>query len=458
MTRVLAPSQQERAIREGPLVPVLLRLAGPVFVSMLLHTLFNLVNAFWVACLGKDELAAVTTAIFATWILGGICEMVGAGLLALVSRHWGAEERGAAVRVAAEGVTLSIVFALVLAATAHWSAPTLFRLLDTPPEVTREGTRYLHTLILGSIFLFPLVALESVLRASGDTRTPMQVGLGVILINLALDPLLIFGWGGWPGLGVNGAAIATVISHAAGLVILALRLRRASSPFRGIFGQTGRLRLATALRLLRVGGPPTVGTLLFAVVYLFLSRLTAQLGTAELAVLGVGNRLESLCFLSAQALSVATAAVVGQNLGARDLPRALAAAKRAAVLGAGFGTLMGAVFWFGGGWLFHFFGDDPDLRRLAGPYMQVLGLAQTAMGLEIVLMGAFGGAGYTRAPSWISVAISVARVPLAAWAAFHLGGGAGLMGVVWVITLTAVLRALFLYGLFRRGRWIETTV
>lgn len=460
------------ALLEGPITSTLLRLAWPVFISMLLHTLFNLVNAAWVGRLGPGPLAAVTTSIFATWTLIGGAEMVATGLIALVARHIGAGEPERAGHAAGQGILLACGLGLLTALASRHVPAALFHSLNTPADVTSDGIRYLQPLLLFSLPIFLMITLEGILRAQGDTRTPMRVTLIAVGVNLVLDPFLIFGWGPFPTLGVAGAATATLISQTLGTILFARHFRRRRSvsstsyavspspasprPAAALLPRMGRPDPAVLLKILRIGAPRTLSTILFSVVYLLLSKVAAELGTGPLAILGVGNRLESISYLTGSALATAASALVGQNLGAGQPERALESARLATRAGALVTGLIGLLFFVLGRQMFQAFTDDPEIYRQGGDYMKVLALCQPFMGVEIALFGSFAGAGYTLAPTWISVGINLLRIPLAFWVSLSLG--LGLMGLVWVLSLTCAARALLLLVLYRRRRWLLATL
>jgi putative MATE family efflux protein len=375
-----------------------------------------------------------------------------------VARHAGAGEKEKADHASAQGIVLAVLVSALLAFAARPAPAALFAALRTAPEVARDGARYLGPLLLCSLPAFLMITLEGILRAWGNTRTPMLITSAALGANFILDPFLILGWGPFPAWGVRGAAVATILSQSLGAILLIAYFHRHRAAYPGIarhlFTRDFRIDFRVMGRLARIGAPPTLSSFLFSVVYLVLSRAAAQMGTAPLAILGVGNRLESFSYLTASSLSIAAATVVGQNLGAGQPERARQAGRVAALLGAGLTGVIGLSFFALGGLLFAAFTSDPEVCARGGEYMKVLALCQPFMGVEIALFGAFAGAGYTLAPTWISAGISLLRIPLSFLVA--LRWGYGLMGLAWVLSITCVLRALLLLLLYGRGRWLHS--
>lgn len=448
--------EEEARILSGPITPCLIRLALPVLASMLLHTLFNVVDAFWVGRLGPSALAGVTTSMFATWMLLGAAEMIATGIVAVASRHRGAGEFARADLASAQGLVLATLLPVLLAVPGAALTPALFDLLGVAEDVRAHGIAFLRPLVLLALPFFLLVNLEAILRAAGDTKTPLRATLCAVLLNVALDPVFIYGWGPVPAMGVAGAAYATILSESLGAAYLGWHLVRERRHFPHLGRSLRAFRPDEWARLVRIGAPTSFGTVLFSLVYLFMSRVAGQLGTAELALLGLGNRLESLCYLSGQSLSVATSTMVGQNLGARNLPRVWAAVRRAQWLAIALSTAIGLCYLIWGRQMVAVFSPDSRVQALGGLYMATLAVSQPFMGLEIVLQGAFSGAGYTLRPTWINVPMSLARIPLSPLFAIRLGFG--LAGLGGVISGTCILRSLGLLWLYRRGRWSQTSL
>lgn len=440
-------------ILQGPILPTLVRLAWPVLVSMSLHTCFNIVNAFWVGRLGPAALAAVTTSLFATWSLWAFAEMVGVGLVATVSRHVGAGEHASADHAAAQGILLAAFLAMAAAALG-WIAPRwLFHVLGTEPEVAREGIVFLRAIFIGSAAFFILFTLEAILRAWGDTRTPMRITSLVVVLNIVLDPLLIFGVGPFPRLETLGAGIATVAAHGVGVALMIRHFTVHRARFPGIPRHLLRVDPAVMLRLLRIGAPISLNMILFSVVYLFLSREAAAIGTGPLAALGVGNRIESISYLTASSLSVAAATMVGQNLGAGSPERARAVARTSTYLAIAVCTFWGIAFFVFARPLLGIFSSDGSVIDPGITFLRLLAICQPVMGLEIALSGVFQGAGYTLIPMSISSTVSVLRIPLARMAVGT--AGLGLQGIGWVIAATCVLRGAGMLVVLRTGRWAQ---
>jgi putative MATE family efflux protein len=441
--------RQAVEITEGPLGPTILRIALPAVAAMLLMTLFGSVDAFWVGKkLGPEALAAVSTSIFYVWMAVALAEMVGVGLTAVAARRHGEQRHEEARKVAGDAVVFALALGIVVAAGGLAVLPRLFEMLGTGPEVSALGQRYLGTYLVGLPLIYGFFAVDATFRASGDTRTPLALLAASVAVTLVLDPVLILGLGGLPRLGIAGAAIATVSTR--GIVfaigcIIAIR--------RDLL-RIGRIGADSIVAVCRIGLPTAATGIVFSIIYVGIARIATPFGTPALAALGIGHRVESWLFMIGVGFGAATAAMVGQNLGAGKPDRAARAGWLAAgycsVLGlASFGAQLAAPDWLAG-----IFSTDPAVIREAASYLRIAAISQLAVSLEMVLEGALGGAGDTVPPMLASTTLSFLRIPLAAFAATRWGSA----GIWWVISLTACGRAVALVLLWRSGRWRRKSV
>jgi putative MATE family efflux protein len=288
-------------------------------------------------------------------------------------------------------------------------------------------------------------------RAAGDTRTPMVVSIMAIGLNMVLDPILIFGVGPIPALGVPGASVATTISILfAAIVILRLLFRgRAGFPVDRVLRT--KPHPASMLKIARIGLPIAGQQFVFVCVYWFLIKFVHEFGESAGAAMGIGNRMESFSYLTCYGISVAASTLVGQNLGARNPSRAAKCAWGAIGFGIGLTIVTTTLLLVIPELIAGIFSDDPAVLAIATDYLIILGLSQIAMAVEIIFEGAFSGAGDTMPPMVVGVTGSLARIPLAYYLAFTMGWG--INGIWWTLTITTVIKAVILGYWFKLGRW-----
>jgi putative MATE family efflux protein len=451
MEQMSSVVKTKRDLTTGPISKSILYLAIPAVATMFLETAFSIADIFWVGKLGAVSMAAVISSAFLIWIIWSLVGAISVGVTALVARFIGAKQPDQAAYSARQSYLFAIFLALAISITGILFTRWPFVLMGTEPDVTHLGIRYLRIIFVGAVFFFWIDVFSAIFRAAGDTKTPMLVIGGSLVLNIVLDPLLIFGVGPFPRMETDGAALASIISQAVGSILFILLIVRGKLGFKFSLLPKLNLDLSMVWRILRIGIPASSAWILFSVVYLFINKIVALFGTEAIAALGIGNRMESLSFHACMGFSIAAATMVGQNLGAEKPERSSLAAWQSAgfaVLITGFVSIMFFVF---PKQIASFFISDPEVIEIGIGYLKILALSQTFMALEIVFEGAFGGAGNTVPPMMVSIAGSLARIPLAYLMAVHWG--IGINGVWWAITFTSIVKGIVLAYWFSRGRW-----
>lgn len=474
------PPPSRSAVRD------VLRLAGPAIASGFVGMGYHWVNQFWVGRLGTAPTAALSVATFGIWALYALSMLVSVGLAALVGRYSGGGRTAAASWIGAQGIRWALALAVVTGAAGWWLVPVALSVSDPSPEALALGTEYLRIAYAGAFAAWGLAACEAVFRGHGTTLLPFLVSAGGLVVNLVLDPILIFGDtaldalkdGSSPpvvhGMGVAGAAVATLVSNALSFVVSLAVLRRvrfvggkrppdadlrldARTPLSP--GPVPAFDLSVLARLVRVGVPVSCSGIVFVVIYLVLSRFVNEAGgDAALAALGVGLRGEQFAFVVGSGFSAAAAVLVARRLGAHRPDEAATGAWTATRL-ASLACLAWAIalfvladplsrFFLGSG--------DPVALSHARAYYRIVAFCLVPQCWEVVLEGAFGGAGMTIPPMVVSVLLTATRIPLAAWAASSPSLG---VHAIWiVIAATAALRGVFVSLWFARGTWKSRTV
>ncbi len=463
-------------IVSGSLRRAIFSLAAPAVGSMLLQAAFNIVDMIWVGRLGPSALAALSTGGFLIWSVFAITHMVAVGINSMTAWYVGAGLYRQASYVAGEGLVLGMLGSVVVAILGLAGSAWVFTVMETAPDVTFLGLSYLRIIYYGLPTIFLFFAMNAIYRGFGDTRTPMLILVGSVVCNLLLDPVMIFGAGPVPEMGIEGAALSTVICRGLGLLVgIGILVRRKmvslqipADPERpvdegslveaagreagiSIELRGGTINPALLWRMMTIGAPTSISGLLFCAVYILLTRITTDFGTEAVAALGIGHKAESISYMSAVGFAMASATIVGQNLGAGRPGRAEKGAWMSFLYLSVITGLCGLVFAFLPGAIVRVFNDNPIVMSTGRDYLMILSFSQLFMGLEIIMEGAFSGAGDTVPPMMIATPLSVARIPIAYYLSFDLA--MGISGVWWSISLTSILKGILMGLWFMRGRW-----
>ncbi|HUK22727.1 MAG TPA: MATE family efflux transporter [Gemmatimonadales bacterium] len=434
------------ALTVGPLRPAIVRLALPAVAMMACHFSFNLIDSIWVGrIIGPAALAAVSTGGFYIWILLNLGEMVETGLIAVAARRHGAGRAEHAARAAAAAIPYALVAGLGVSLLGLGLMDPLFRLMTVPPEVARLGHQYLGTWLVGGPLVFAFFAVEATFRASGDTRTPFFLLAGSVLLSISLDPLLIAGLGPFPRLGVEGAALASVmVRGTACLIGIVLALRRGLVRFEAP-------EWSAIPTMLRIGAPLSLAGVLLSIIYIWLTRFTSRFGTAALAALGIGHKVEGLGFMAISGCALSASALVGQNLGAGLDGRAREAVRLTVRYCLAATVPVALAFLLVPRTLASIFTRDPAVIDDASMYLRVIAFAQVGQTFELIYEGALAGAGYTLRPQLVSTVLTCLRLPLAGW----WSSAIGLFGVWLALSTTAVARGIAMTVFWTRASWFR---
>jgi len=438
-------------LTQGSIPRHVIALAVPALFSMFAIVINNLVDTALVGHLGAAQVAAVGSAGFVIWLIFSIMDIFSVGTVAIISRHYGARELNEASEKSMQIIKFAFFFSVVLAILGISFSGHIYRLLNLAPDVEQMGRVYLRIVFLAVPMLFLSEVGGSVFRAIGDTTTPMIVMISSVLINIVLDILLIYGIWIFPRLETMGAAIATAIAHTVSMLIGLALVWRGRIPFRIIPRLRDRMKLDTIGKLFKIGLPTSLASINFSFVYLVLTRIMSEFGTTAVAAIPVGNRAESISYMTCFGFYIAASAMVGQNLGARQPERAAKAAWTTLGIISAITFVYGLMFYSLAEKITSLLTNDSEVIRIAGSYLRIIAFSQVFMALEFVLEGAFAGAGNTLPPMIVSIPGTLVRIPMAYLLA--LPAGLGPNGIFWAITISTIIKGTAVLIWFNTGSW-----
>ncbi|MFT4890383.1 MAG: putative MATE family efflux protein [Halobacteriales archaeon] len=430
-------------ITEDSLSRVLVVLAAPLVVQNLVQVAQMVVDTFWVGRLGATAVGAVgltypvVALLMALGVLGPTI-----GTQVIVSQRAGGDDVSGARRIAIHGIVLGVGFGTIIALVTLLAPGRIVRLLNAGPAVAPLATTYLATYVLS----FPFVGLSDTIEGGfvgwGDSRAALYLNVIAVVVNIGLDPFLIFGIGPFPALGIKGAALATVIGYGTGAVFATAMVLG----FRDTFTLTRDavdFSLEEFYNLLDVGLPTTGQRLAQDVVRVVIVGVVATAGgAAGLAAYMIGARVASVSFIPASGLQQAATSVVGQNLGADKPGRARRTTWVGVTIAAGVLTVIGAVQWLIPVPLTKLFVPDvgPETLDLTVQYLKILALGYWAIGAAYLVRGGFNGARRTRTSMVMSILqYWGVRLPIAAGGVFLLNYG--VIAAFWAVTLSNIAAA-----------------
>jgi MATE family, multidrug efflux pump len=434
----------------GPIGSALLLLAIPMVLEVALESVFAVVNIFWVNRLTPEAVATVgiTEAMFSFIYALGMG--LGIGATAMVARRIGERRPADAADVAVQAILLGVVVAIPIGLIGGFFAPALLRAMDAPAEVIATGSTFTRIMFAGNVIVLLLFLINAIFRGAGDAAVAMRCLWIANLGNLILDPLLIFGVGPFPRLGVTGAAVATTVGRGIGVLYQFYRLAGRDRRF-VIERRQVRFQPALMARLLRLSASGILQVSIGTVSWTVLVRVVSHFGKEAIAGYTSALRVIMFALLPAWGLSNAAATMVGQALGARLPDRAERAVWRAGFLNVLFLGTVGLVFVVLAPHLLGFV-QDPGVKAYAVDALRIVSLGYPFYAYGMVLSNAFNGAGDTLTPTVLNLACFwVVEIPLA----YLLARVAGLgpRGVFIAITVAFSLLAVLSVIRFRQGAW-----
>jgi putative MATE family efflux protein len=438
-------------ITDGHLLKAIGWLTAPMLVGAVLQNTQSLIDLFWVGGLGSKAVAAVAMSATILMVLFPMLMGLSTGTVALVARAVGAQNFEEASEAASQSLMLAFVLGLLSGLVGWHFSDDFFRLLGASPDIIPDGSAYLKISLLGGFTVFILFIGNAALQGAGDTITPMWIMAISNILNIILAPLFIFGLGPLPRMGVEGAAVATVISQAvaAGIAVHILLSGKARLHIRP---RQWKPNLALSWRILRIGLPGSGQMFSRSLMNAVMMWIVASCGTAAVAAYGVGMRFHMIILMPLFALGGAAATMVGQNLGADKPDRARHAAWVATWVGIGFMVVTAVIMMLFAPALIRVFNKEPDVVHIGARYLQVVSPFYIFAALGIVLGRALNGAGDSMSPMIITIlSLWGLQVPLAIFLSRIWQPPT--QGIWWAIATAFVVQGLLIAGWFETGRW-----
>jgi putative MATE family efflux protein len=425
------------AILTGAILPTLLKLALPTMVVLLAQTAVNIAEAYYVGYLGTDALAGVAM-VFPVFMLmtmmsnGGI----GSGVASAVARAVGADRKQDADALVFHAIIIAIIFGAIFTLGTIRGGPILYRALGGRSEALNAALQYSNYLFAGAIPVWIVNLQAAALRGSGNVKVPAMVTLVGALVLIPASPLLIFGFGPVPRLGIQGAGIAFAAYYGGAMLFL---LRYMASGRAGLTFKFVPLQSRLFLDILKVGIPTAVNTVLTNLTVILVTGAVGLFGTTALAAYGIASRLDYVMIPILFGLCTAVLTMVGVNIGAGQIARARKIAWTSSVVGLAITGSIGVVVAIMPLLWLHLFSHDPEVLGLGTTYLRIVAPAYAALGFGFVVAFAAQGAGHVL---WPFVA-SVTRILFAAGLGWIAVGyyGAGMAALASMVAASLVAYA-----------------
>ncbi len=449
--------ERKDLVLQGSMYKVIITLAAPIMLSNLMQTLYSLIDGIWVSKLGSIQFAAISF----VWPIMFLFISVGIGLFiagtSILSQFIGASQYAKASQYASQLIAFAFVCALSFSLIGYLISPFIINIMGARGELAHYSETFLKITFLDMPFTFLFFCFNAIMSSQGNTLTPTILSSISVIINSILDPILIFTF----NMGISGAPVATLLSKillaSAGLYILHKSTSQIKPSFKNF-----RFDKKILSRIFKVALPSTIGQTGASLGFIILNGFIVSYGTATLAAFGMVNRITSLIMQPAMGIGASLTAIVGQNIGAFNLPRVREAFIKALKLTISISIIGCIVLIWKDKEIVNFFlrsKDDNQVIPLAITYLTYISISMPLMGILSVFQGVFQGSGHTKYSMSMDIGrLWFVRLPMILlFKHFTTIGSTG----IWIsMSSSNLIICLYGYYLYRRGNWqkIKTTV
>ena len=428
----------------------LLVIALPIVVSNLLQSVLEVVDLYFVGRLGAEAIAGVSMSLVLIITLMTVVIGLNTATMAFIARAYGAREYDRVSGLLMHSLIAGAFFALILAGIGYFFAHDIIAAMGANAAVASFGGQYLSTFLLGVGSMIELWILSSAFQSVGNARTPMIVMVIVNIINIVLNPLLIFGYGPVPAFGVVGSALATIGSRSLGLILLIYVVLGGKTPLS--FPHVFRFDPSLLLRLFRVAIPNSVQSGMRSLSFMLLMAVVALFGSSAVSAYGIAIRLEFIALMPGFAIATAAAVLVGQNIGACRIGRVESVVRYALLLYGSIMAVTACVYFFFAEGLIGFFDPGGTSTMIGAGYLHTITPFYLLNAVAIILSFAMNGAGATTYPMYATtIALIVIQIPCAVLLPELLG--IGIEGVWIAVVIAIIVQSSLLGYLYRWGSW-----
>lgn len=401
---------------------------------------YNLVDLIWIGRLGSEAVAAVGSVGMLMWMMNSVAIISKVSAEITIGQSIGARRFDKAAIYASHTTTIAIILGLFFGILFFLFPNPYISFYKLETDIALEAINYLRIIALGIPFVFLTLNFSGIYVGSGRSDIPFYFNAVGLFMNIVLDPLLIFGIGPLPEMGVKGAALATVLSQGVATGLFLFHMKRK----KGLLGKYSlivKLRWKYTANILKLGFPVAAMNIYFAFINMNLARIASIYG-GHLGIMSqtTGGQIEGITWNSSSGFSTALGSFTAQNYAANKIKRALSAYRGTLLLMGILGSITTIAFMVFGENIFSVFVPEKEAYEAGGAYLFILGISQIFMMLEITTQGMFNGLGRTSPPAVISIIFNTVRIPLA----IFLANKIGVTGVWWSITITSIFKGVIL--------------
>jgi putative MATE family efflux protein len=431
-------------------------LAIPMILELVLESAFAVVDIFFVGKIGASAIATVGITETYMFLLYAIAMGLSMAVGAIIARRVGEKNMEEASISAAQAVALGLVSSIPFMIAGIFFSKDLLQLMGADEWALNEGYKYTQWMLTGNVVIVLLFVINAIFRGAGDASIAMRVLWVANGLNILLDPLLIFGYGPFPELGIEGAAIATNIGRGTGVVFQLIVLFKGGKHIKLLVSHC-KLHFSIMINMMQTSLGGIAQMIISMTSWIFLMRILSDVGSEAVAGATIAIRIMMFTIMPAWGLSNAAATLVGQNLGAQNPERAESTVWKIGTYNMIFLIGVSILFFTFNTQLMYLFTDNIKVVSIGSEWLQILSYSFFVYGWWMVSVQAFNGAGDTKTPTYINIVFFwMIQIPLAYLLAIKLNWMQS--GVFWAVFISETSVGIFTLWLFSKGKWKQATV
>ncbi|UCG62765.1 MAG: MATE family efflux transporter [Candidatus Zixiibacteriota bacterium] len=444
---------------EGSIISSILKMGLPSMFGFLSQNIYSLVDTYWVSRLPQGEVGVAAVTFFATilWFFFSVNQLVGPGSVAIISRRYGERDYHNAEKAIKETLLLKLIFGVVFGIIGYFFIDKMLLLMGAEGPALTEGIAYGQVMFIGMAIMFATYSIYTAMRGVANPQMAMYLMIGSNILNMVLDPIIMFGYFGFPALGIKGAAVASVASYTITFGVGLFLFYSDCTNVRLHLKAKERISVQSMWKIVRIGVPAWAGDMSFSGARLIITPLIAAFGTKVVAAYGVGNQVTHFGIMVLVGIGLGLSSLIGHNLGSQKFKRARKTADQAIMLGVGFMTAFGIfAFVFARDIMLVFF-DDQDTLRYGVLMLRIFAVSFPFLGLYMMVAEIHVGVGLNSPAMVVNIIHSwlFEVVPIIFFTqilSFDQNA------IWWTLTGAGIISSLGFYIYYRRGRWLTVKV
>jgi len=444
---------------EGSIIGSILKMGVPSMFGFLSQNIYSLVDTYWVSRLPEKEagVAAVTFCATILWLFFSFNQLVGPGSVAVISRRYGEKDYDKAEKAIKETLLLKLFFGVLFGIVGFFNIDTMLILLGAKGTALTEGIAYGQVLFVGMGIMYATYSIYTAMRGVANPQMAMFLMIASNILNMILDPIVMFGYFGLPAMGIRGAAIASVASFSITLAVGVFLFYGNYTNVRLHLKGRETISVTSMWKIVKIGVPAWLGDMSFSGARLVITPMIAAFGTNVVAAYGVGNQVTHFGIMVLVGIGLGLSSLIGHNLGSEKLKRAKQTADHAVMLGTGIMAVFGVITFIFAEPIMRLFFEASETVAFGVVMLRIFAVSFPFLGVFIMVSEIHVGVGLNTPAMVVSIVHSwlFEVVPI-----FMLTqiGSFDQDAIWWTITIATIASTMIFYGYYRRGRWLTVKV